>query len=135
MSMLSRSQRNLVFTRWVLGLLVIFGGLVMFGHLLPWQMPEPIAQLNRRFNPQSQLVLDQLKGIGPSGQQVMLATDTQNQLKTLAERGQLFSNEANKVFSEAVKPADSSESTADRALKFGQYLYCKQVVEEWEKTQ
>lgn len=63
-----------------------------------------------------------------------LPTDTTTQLESITERtGQLTSN-VGKVLGTAVTEASSSadKSLQERAFDYGRYLYCQQVVKDYE---
>jgi len=131
------SGRNLLFK--IIFLLLLTGaGLVVFGHQLPWPLPEPIYSLNQQFNPYRQDIMSSLSSQSNSSK---LPINSENlsgieaQLKTLAEKGQLFSEQAGQVLGEAVKASDQEQPLTDKAFEYGQYLYCQQVVDEWNKNQ
>lgn len=59
----------------------------------------------------------------------------QEELKTLTERGKVAVEEAQKVLGKAIEVDENSDKAAhEKALEYGKYVYCKQVVEEWEKV-
>lgn len=59
----------------------------------------------------------------------------QEELKTLTERGKVAVEEAQKVLGTVIEVDDTSDKAAhEKALEYGKYAYCKQVVEEWEKS-
>lgn len=75
-------------------------------------------------------------GFSPS----QLPFDTQdatNQLETLAQRGQEVSQEIGTVLGKFVEVNESNEDQAahERAFEYGQYLYCQQVISDYEKNQ
>ncbi len=59
----------------------------------------------------------------------------QGELKTLTERGKVAVEEAQKVLGKAIEVDENSDKAAhEKALEYGKYVYCKQVVEDWEKN-
>lgn len=57
------------------------------------------------------------------------------QVKVLTDRSQEVSEEVSKVLGDfiQVNENDGDEALHERALEYGQYLYCMQVVEQYEK--
>lgn len=62
--------------------------------------------------------------------------DAKNQLTTLSNRGQLVGQEVGKVLGDQIKvnEEDANKPLHEKALEYGQYLYCQQVVKEYEAT-
>jgi hypothetical protein len=60
--------------------------------------------------------------------------DAEQQLATLTDRGQEVSNEIGKVLGEYVQVNEKEEDKAlhEKAFEYGQYLYCQQVIKEYE---
>lgn len=56
------------------------------------------------------------------------------QIETLSQRSANTANTSSKVLGDfiQVNEADSEKSTSEKALEYGRYLYCQQVVKEWE---
>lgn len=80
-------------------------------------------------------------GIGgiPADQLSQLPFNTQDasdQLGTLAERGQEVSEQIGKVLGEFVEVNENNQDQAahERAFEYGQYLYCQQVIIDYEKN-
>jgi|GEM_PF-1145324 hypothetical protein len=112
--------------------------LVVFGHQLPVPLPEPIATLNQRFNPESQEIMSTLSSPEivkkiPINTQTLGEADAQ--LKILAEKGEFLSEQAGEVLGEAIKATEGDEPLTEKAFEYGRYLYCQQVVEQWDKDQ
>lgn len=63
-----------------------------------------------------------------------IATDAQNQTQILTDRAKEASSHVQQVLGEAVQK-NEDEPVANQALEYGRYLYCKQVVEEYESNQ
>lgn len=58
----------------------------------------------------------------------------QEELKTLTERGKVAVEEAQKVLGKAIEVDEASnKATHEKALEYAKYLYCQQVVLEWEE--
>ena len=57
------------------------------------------------------------------------------QLKILAEKGEFLSEQAGEVLGEAIKATEGDEPLTEKAFEYGRYLYCQQVVEQWDKDQ
>lgn len=62
--------------------------------------------------------------------------DASSQLKILTARGQETGEMSSQVLGEfiQVNEEDSEKSTSEKALEYGRYLYCQQVVKEWEEV-
>ena len=86
---------------------------------LPSQVKQTVDSVATRL-PETQVVLDQ----------ALLAS----QAAQLTERGSQVLEQGTKVLGAAVTVDESQENSSltDRALNYGRYLYCKQVVEDWE---
>ncbi len=86
---------------------------------LPDQIKQPVGFLVGKL-PKTQVVLDR----------ALLAS----QAAQLTERGSQVLEQGTKVLGAAVTVdgAQEKSSLTDRALNYGRYLYCKQVVEDWE---
>ena len=61
-----------------------------------------------------------------------LGETTASQLTTLTEQSTSVSQQVEKVLGAAVQPAEGDPPAYDRALTYGQYLYCKQIVRDYE---
>lgn len=61
-------------------------------------------------------------------------SDATAQLKVLGARGQETGLMSSQVLGDfiQVNEADNEKSTSEKALEYGRYLYCQQVVKEWE---
>ena len=119
-------------------LLLAGAGLIVFGHQLPWPLPEPINNLNQRINPYRQNILSNLSGQNSTDKLPMSSesfSGVEAQLKTLAQKGQLFSQQAGQVLGEAVQASDKDQTLTDKAFEYGRYLYCQQVVDECQKNE
>ena len=86
-------------------------------------LPAPVKQTVESVAshlPKTQIALDQ----------TLLAS----QASQLTERGSQVLEQGTKVLGAAVTVDESQENSSltDRALGYGRYLYCKQVVEDWE---
>lgn len=56
-----------------------------------------------------------------------------SQIKILGDRAKESGEKAQDFFSEAIKvDEDSQESVSDKAFEYGRYIYCQQVVKEYE---
>ena len=86
---------------------------------LPEQVKKPVELLANKL-PKTQVVLDQ----------ALLAS----QAAQLTERGSQVLKQGTKVLGAAVTVDESQEKSSftDKAINYGRYLYCKQVVEDWE---
>jgi hypothetical protein len=86
---------------------------------LPSQVKQAVDSVATRL-PKTQVALDQ----------ALLAS----QAAQLTERGSQVLEQGTKVLGAAVTVDESQENSSltDRALNYGRYLYCKQVVEDWE---
>lgn len=55
------------------------------------------------------------------------------EISDFQEKGVEISGQAQKIFSKAVEPSSEQKPIYDRALEYGRYLYCKEVVNSYEK--
>ncbi len=127
----------------MLVLVLVVGGV----GLAIWQRRAP-EQFAQTLKP----VTDQLAkvGIGNSAESISSSLSSsatavsenektaalQQELKTLTERGKVAVEEAQKVLGKAIEVDETSDKAAhEKALEYGKYLYCVQVVEEWERVQ
>lgn len=51
------------------------------------------------------------------------------------DQAQELVNQTQLVLDSAIKPSTNSASVATQTFDYGRYLYCKEVVKEWEKAQ
>lgn len=63
-------------------------------------------------------------------------SDASSQLKVLSARGQETGVMSSQVLGDfiQVNEEDNEKSTSEKALEYGRYLYCQQVVKEWEES-
>ena len=89
------------------------------GKYLPDQINQPVGWVIDKL-PNTQIALDQ----------TLLAS----QAAQLSERGSQVLEQGSKVLGTAIAVDETQEkgSLTDRAFNYGRYLYCKQVVEDWE---
>lgn len=57
-----------------------------------------------------------------------------DQLKTLTERTQQASEQVQNVLGQSIEVNDQEESITTRTFEYARYLYCQQVVKDWEKN-
>lgn len=63
-----------------------------------------------------------------------VSSDAASQLQTLGQRAGEVSQHAQQVLGTSIQKNEAAEKPLhQRALDYGQYMYCKQVVEEYEK--
>jgi len=62
-------------------------------------------------------------------------TDASSQLKVLSSRGQATGEMSSQVLGEfiQVNEEDSEKNTSGKVLEYGRYLYCQQVVKDYEQ--
>lgn len=109
--------------RILLALLLLVGagiGIAYYQHLLPESVNNLVAQ-----------TMDQLHSEKWQLDQSAIAS----QAAFLGERSSTVVKEGSKILGAAVTVDESNpeETLTDRALGYGRYLYCKQVVSDWEK--
>ncbi|HEX7018326.1 MAG TPA: hypothetical protein VF209_05480 [Patescibacteria group bacterium] len=63
--------------------------------------------------------------------------EASSQIGILSQRGAETANTSSQVLGEfiQVNEAGGEKSTSEKALEYGRYLYCQQVVKEWEQVQ
>lgn len=60
------------------------------------------------------------------------AQSTSSELETLTERGKEVGEHAQNVLGRSVEVNEEQPALHERALEYGRYVYCQQVVEEYE---
>jgi hypothetical protein len=63
-----------------------------------------------------------------------LAADPGPELKILAERSKEVSEHAENVLGDTISVNEEAPPIHERALEYGRYLYCQQVVEDYESS-
>jgi hypothetical protein len=88
-------------------------------------LPASIAQVLTQFSFQSPEALEQTE---------LLSTRFSSQASSLSGQLQEVGGQVQQVLGTAVEVApDSEKPLHEKAVDYGKYLYCKQVVEEYEK--
>ena len=65
-----------------------------------------------------------------------LQGNTTDQLSTLSSRAKEIGEYAQNAFNSGVKVDEENQTPLhERAIEYGQYIYCKQVIEDFEKNQ
>ncbi len=64
-----------------------------------------------------------------------LQGNAQEQFSTISDRAKVLGEQAKNVFSTGIQVDESQPSIQEKAIEYGQYLYCKQVVEGYEANQ
>lgn len=106
------------------GVVVVLGATALtLGYMsnsLPSQLQQPISQFATKL-PVSVPQVD--------------TSNFSSQATVLKDRGSVVVEEGSKVLGAAISVDDSQpdSSLTDRALEYGRYLYCQQVVTDWEK--
>lgn len=100
--------------------------LIALGVSLPFLIKETIAftipQLNKTIT------------IEPTDQ-ATFKEEAATQITELSTRAQILGDNTEKVLSTAIQADTSSDSSmTDRAIEYGKYLYCKQVVADYDNT-
>lgn len=57
----------------------------------------------------------------------------QSTLTTFKEKGTEISGQVKGVFSKVIEPSSEEKPLHDRAFEYGRYLYCREVVKNYEK--
>lgn len=60
------------------------------------------------------------------------AQDAQGEIQTISSRGQDVASHTQQVLGTSVEVNENDTSIQNRAFEYGRYLYCQQVVEEYE---
>lgn len=63
-----------------------------------------------------------------------IAQDASTQTKELATKAQEVGEHAQKILGTTVQEGEVQPPIHERALEYGQYIYCKEVVREYEKS-
>ena len=115
-------------------------GLAIWRHQSPQQFSEKtapvLAYLEKvGLNKKSADVSSSLSSTANTLAEQPHAEAIQDELQALTDRGKTAVSEAQKVLGKAIEVDENSDKAAhEKALEYGTYLYCKQVVDAWEKT-
>jgi len=63
-----------------------------------------------------------------------ISKDMKEQGGVLASKSAEAKTHLSQVLGESTDESDSTKAPHEKALEYGRYLYCKQVVEDYEKT-
>lgn len=109
-------------------ILLLVAGLVVFGGKLPFKLPEPLNTWSGRFNPNGHQLTELSNNLDNIG-----FGNWQTNLLSLGERSRVIQETVSQIMTTAVKTDETDKPLTEKALEYGRYLYCKQVVEDWEK--
>jgi len=101
--------------------------LLVFGHKLPFSLPEPLKSWTAKFGPQSSSLIT-------NGLSAVDLSEVSQNFQTLTTKSQVIQETVGKIASEAVKSDDQNQPLTEKALEYGRYIYCQQVVNEWQKA-
>ncbi len=117
---------------WFIGVVVFIGAYLYFTGGAGLPMP---VRSQMTFLPQNPIVsAPAVSGSLASFQMPAMPENTNQQLDSLTVRTGEVSNTVGQVLGEAVKEASSSANSSlqERAFDYGRYLYCQQVVKDYE---
>lgn len=121
----------LQFRLYILSVVLIVTALAYFYFTRIGSLPESVTQKVPFLENSSEggvVLSDSLAAIKiPS-----LPDTTSSQLGIVKDRTEKVSETVGQVLGEAVKEASSSSSLQERAFDYGRYLYCQQVVKDYE---
>lgn len=107
-------------------LTLIFISVVIGGLSIPFFIKDSIAFTIPRIN--------KTITIEPTDQ-ATFKTESAAQISQLTERAQTLGSSTEKVLSTAIQADTASDSSmANRAVEYGKYLYCQQVVEAYDQA-
>ena len=116
------------FIKSIILLLVVFG--VAAGFALIKKKAQPITDKLGMIKKVNDFVSQKSQSLSP------LAQDAQEQLQVLEDRGQEIGKHTQKVLGETIKVNQEADQNKrplpERAFEYGKYLYCKQVVSDYE---
>lgn len=114
-------------------LLVITGAIIGYTYYntgsIPRNLPQFVAALPPRENSLGSQQLSQLSSL----EVPKLAPENSEQFKTFEDRASNVSSQIGEVLGTAIQEASESGSIQDKVFEYGRYLYCQQVVEEYEQ--
>ena len=118
--------------RVIVVILLVLGGLVGYVYYTTGSLPTTPQAFVQSFTTATaefeQPDLSQLSSL----QMPSLPENTAEQLGTFEERASSVSASIGTVLGTAVQQASGSGSIQDKAFQYGRYLYCQQVVTEYE---
>lgn len=127
----------------LLGLSVIIGMVIFalaFAYHRHWLKTDYLQYVglnaNDFFNERGQITLQGMKVNVKDADWHNLGKDGVNQVKILGEKALETGKQAQGFVQQAVKVDENSQqSLSDKAFDYGRYVYCQQVVTEYEKNQ
>ncbi len=121
-----KKKRSFRFVRILfLIILAIVVTVIAFGQSWGLVLPEPIPSWISKLSPATQQVTNKIPQIN--------VDQVDDSLTNLTERSTVLKNTVSQIAAEAVKVDDQDKPLTEKALEYGRYLYCKQVVEDWER--
>lgn len=76
-----------------------------------------------------------VENITPYTESIEIPNENFPEVSTLTQRGKELTNHVGTVLGESVAEADAEQQPLhERAIEYGQYIYCKGIVEEYENN-
>ena len=121
-----KKKRSFRFVRILfLIILAIVVTVIAFGQSWGLVLPEPIPSWISILSPATQQLTNKIPQIN--------VDQVDDSLMNLTERSTVLKDTVSQIAKEAVKVDDQEKPLTEKALEYGRYLYCKQVVEDWER--
>lgn len=94
-----------------------------------------LTQITSKFNGNNNSKDESQEEVTTGNSSNQLFLSAQKQGSTLLERGKDMTTQTQKVLGTYISPAETDDDQAlhEKALEYGQYLYCQQVVIDYEK--
>ncbi|MCA9368980.1 hypothetical protein KC721_01660 [Candidatus Woesebacteria bacterium] len=115
---------------WILGLLTLTaGGAYIFAE-------KSTTELATALRPYTQKLTPVVESLQPLAEQIETPhLDELPEVATLTERTQEISEHVGTVLGNSIGEVDAEQQPLhERAIEYGQYLYCKGIVEEYETS-
>lgn len=114
------------------GTLGLLGVVVVGGYFYSKNSNSLLA---KKIAPLVEIVAPTIEKAPSLAQEIKLPEDGLAEVSTLTERGKELTEHVGTVLGESVAEVDAEKQPLhERAMEYGQYLYCKGIVEEYETT-
>lgn len=114
---------------WVLAAVIIGTGAAYF------YSKKSSSLLAQKIRPYTMQLTPVVENITPYTESIEIPNENFPEVSTLTQRGKELTNHVGTVLGESVAEADAEQQPLhERAIEYGQYIYCKGIVEEYENN-
>ena len=123
------------FIRMLLLILVLVGVIIGYTYFNTGSVPRTLGQFLTALPPRKESLGTQQLAQLSQIQIPRLTPENTDQFKTFEDRASSVSSQIGDVLGTAIQEASESGNIQDKVFEYGRYLYCQQVVEEYEEKQ